>query len=185
MPGRNRALLSEEQAILAKTDSSARTCIFISHFDVAQETSGAIAEYVMNHGGLDVYFDEDDADLELEALLNAPAHVIKCIERGMLISTHILCLVNSDTCGSWWLPYQVGFGKSSNKGVAILKLKGPVELPEYLNISTVLRSTKSLNVYLEALRGTSAKTQEINESLLAHKVMNHPLDNILDWQELT
>ncbi|MGH8397266.1 MAG: hypothetical protein ACRETA_03330 [Gammaproteobacteria bacterium] len=185
MPGRNRALLSEEQAVLAKADKSARSCIYISHFHINREIACAVADYVMNHSGLDVYFDENDADLDLDVLLHAPVRVIKCIERGLLISTHILCLASAATSGCWWLPYEIGYGRSSNKGVAILKLKGPVELPEYLEISTVLRSTRGLNLYLEALRGTGANTQEINETLLAHRVMNHPLDNFLDWQEFT
>jgi len=183
VPGRNRALLSEQQAIAAKAGSSAGSCIFISHFHIDKNIVRAIAKYIMEHGGLDVYFDENDADIELDVLLNDPSRVTKCIERGILLSTHILCLASNETCKSWWIPYAVGFAKSSNKGVAILKLKGSIELPEYLKISTVLRSTKSLNVYLEALRGTGAKKHTISESLLEHKVMNHPLDKILDWQE--
>jgi len=181
--GRNRALLSDQQAIAAKAGESARSCIYISHFHIDKNIVRAIAKYIMEHGGLDVYFDENDADIELDLLLNDPSRATKCIERGILLSTHILCLASKDTCKSWWIPYEIGFAKSSNKGVAILKLRGSVELPEYLKIATVLRSTKSLNVYLEALRGTGAKKHTISESLLEHKVMNHPLDKILDWQE--
>ncbi|MGA9855510.1 MAG: hypothetical protein WBR29_09570 [Gammaproteobacteria bacterium] len=183
MAGRNRALLTEQHALAAKA-GNAGSCIYISHFQIDRNVVHAIANYIMEHGGLDVYFDETDADIEMDALLKEPARVTKCIERGILLSTHILSLVSKETCKSWWIPYAIGFAKSSNKGVAILKLKGSVELPEYLKIATVLRSTKSLNVYLEAVRGTGTKKDAISESLLEHKVMNHPLDNILDWQEL-
>jgi hypothetical protein len=143
MPGHNRALLSEQQAIAAKAGNSSGSCIFISHFQIDRDIVHEIAKYIMEYGGLDVYFDENDAGLELDAVLKDPLGVTKCVERGILLSTHVLCLVNRVACKSWWVPYAIGFAKSSSKGVAILKLKGSVEMPEYLKIATVFAAPKA------------------------------------------
>ena len=80
---------------------------------------------------------------------------------------------------SWWVPYELGFGKRSGKPLSTLKLKGDVPLPAYLEVSEIIRGTKGLNVYLTAIRGTLRKS--LTEALISHTAGNHPLDPYVDW----
>ena len=94
-----------------------------------------------------------------------------------------MCLVSANTVRSWWVPYELGFGKRSGKPLATLKLKDMVELPAYLEVSEIIRGTKSLNQYLSSVKRGLTKTAAVNltESLISHTA-SHPLDNFLDWQ---
>ena len=67
-------------------------------------------------------------DQRLQDAANAgdAVRVTQFIERGVLHSTHIMCLVSASTVKSWWVPYELGFGKRSGKPLSTLKLKGEV-----------------------------------------------------------
>ena len=97
-----------------------------------------------------------------------------------------MCLVSSATVRSWWVPYELGFAKNAGKHLATLKLKGDINLPEYLQISELIRGTTSLNDYLSRVRSgleQLRKSVTLSESLLAATTANHPLDEHLNWNE--
>ena len=56
----------------------------------------------------------------------------------------MLCIVSEKTKHSWWVPYEIGFGKSSNKDIASLLLKdfNLDGIPSYLYISEIIRELK-------------------------------------------
>ena|SRR5713101_1203057 len=111
---------------------------------------------------------------------------IGCDSLGCLSnSTHIMCLVSPNTVRSWWVPYELGFGKKSGKPLATLKLKDTVNLPAYLEISEIINGTKSLNQYLASIKRGLTKTAavQLTESLITHTASPHPLDRYLDWQQ--
>ena len=97
-----------------------------------------------------------------------------------------MCLYSKNTVQSWWVPYEIGYGKRSNSEVSSLKLKGEVKLPAYLEVGVVLLGTKSLNEYLEKLAmhtRSSLKSASVYESLASHTTQQHPLDSYLDWNK--
>lgn len=185
MPGVNRALY--ENRILAKTAVHlGNPCIFLSHISVDKPAVKRIADYITSQGDVDIYFDADDDDLQRAAASGDAVAVTEFIERGLSNCTHVMCLVSANTVKSWWVPYELGFGKKSGKPLATLRLKDAMELPAYLQISEIIRGTKSLNSYLTRVKrglGKSASVTELTESLIRHSVSPHPLDTYLDWQE--
>lgn len=127
-----------------------------------------------------------DDDLQEAANSGNAAAITEFIERGLSNSTHIMCLVSASTVKSWWVSYELGFGKKSGKPLATLKLKDTVQLPAYLEISYIIRGTDSLNQYLTRVRrglSKSATVDSLTESLIRNSAPTHPLDNFLDWNE--
>ena len=133
MSGINRAIY--ENRHLAKASGS---CIFLSHISVDKTAAIAIGNYITQKGDIDIYLDIDDEDLQNAVKLNDPVGITQFIERGLDQSTHIMCLVSKDTVRSWWVPYELGFGKNAKKHLSCLKLKGDVDLPSYLEISEII-----------------------------------------------
>jgi hypothetical protein len=183
--GINRALY--ENRTLAKASAYlGHPCVFLSHISVDKPAVKQIADYITSQGGIDIYLDTDDDDLQRAANSGDAIGVTEFIERGLSNCTHIMCLVSANTVKSWWVPYELGFGKKSEKPLATLRLKDAVDLPAYLQISEIIRGTKSLNLYLTRVKrglSKSSATTELTESLTRHSASPHPLDMYLDWQE--
>jgi hypothetical protein len=180
--GINRAL--HENRHIAKINASIDTpCIFLSHISVDKPTAIALAKYIMNHGGIDVYLDIHDEELQLAVAINDPIGITDFIEQGLSHSTHIMCLVSASTVRSWWVPYELGFAKKAGKHLSTLKVKGEIDLPAYLEISTILRGIESLNDYLTRVRRTLEKRTAsiLSEALIPEYAQRHPLDQYLDW----
>jgi hypothetical protein len=181
MAGINRAL--EENRYIAKINASIDTpCIFLSHISVDKPAAVAVGRYIMNHGGIDVYLDIHDQDLQQAVSQNDPVGITKFIEQGLSHSTHIMCFVSTDTVRSWWVPYELGFAKNAGIDLSTLKLKGEILLPAYLEISDIIRGTESLNDYLKRVR---RRVEKVTASILTERLIphtnSHPLDDYLDW----
>lgn len=183
MAGINRALF--ENRVLAKANESAsRPCIFLSHISIDKAAAIAIGDYVTKQGDIDVYLDINDPELRAAVSSGDPIGITKFIERGLSHSTHIMCVVSASTVHSWWVPYELGFGKKSGKELSTLKLKGKVDLPAFLAISEIIHGTKSLNEYLTRVRRGLAKgmaATALTETLTSYSASPHPLDNYVDW----
>lgn len=180
MAGINRALNES----LSKSSSATTACIFLSHISIDKSSATAIGQYITQHGDIDIYLDVNDPDLQAAVLTNDAARMTRFIERGLSRSTHIMCLVSVDTVRSWWVPYELGFAKNAKQHLSTLKLKGDVELPAYLEISEIIRGTKSLNQYLTAVRSGLTKASAsgpLTKSLIEHYATAHPLDMYLNF----
>jgi len=156
----------------------------LSHISIDKSSAIAIGEYITRHGDIDIYLDVNDPDLQAAVRNEDAARMTRFIERGLSRSTHIMCLVSRDTVRSWWVPYELGFAKNANKHLSTLKLKGDVDLPAYLEISEIIRGTKSLNRYLSAVRSGLTKASAsvpLTKSLLEHYTLSHPLDTYLTY----
>lgn len=190
MAGRNRALpiLGMESFNFHKSYSSVgedKPCIFLSHISIDKAAVKGIAEYIMEKADIDVYLDIHDDDLQRAVSRGDSEEITALIERGISSSSHAMCLISEETVNSWWVPYELGYAKKSGKKISSLKLKGVVELPDFLKIGTLIHGTKSLNEYIEqVIRDYKIIKSHvsINESLESHSNSNHPLDNILDWR---
>lgn len=124
--------------------------IFISHIRIDKAAAIAIGNYI-REAGFDIYLDINDQALQQAMSTGDPNKITQCIEKGLNLSTHLLCLVSESTVNSWWVPYEIGYGKKSNKDIATLRLKGTPSLPEYLKVTTILNGASSLNKYLSNL----------------------------------
>jgi hypothetical protein len=182
--GINRAIYENRQ--LAKANDSANgPCIFLSHISVDKSSAIAIGSYITAQGGIDIYLDNDDKDLQQAVSTHNPVGITQFIERGLSFSTHIMCLVSASTVKSWWVPYELGFAKKAGKYLSTLKLKGDVDLPEFLAIGEIVTGTKSLNNYLTRVRrglGKAVAVDSLTETLIRDSVQGHPLDAYLDWK---
>lgn len=189
MAGRNRALstLAAESYNFNKSYSSVaedKPCIFLSHISLDKAAVKGIADYIMEKADIDVYLDIHDDALQRAVNRGDSEEITALIERGITSSSHAMCLISEETIKSWWVPYELGYAKKSGKEISSLKLKGTVDLPDFLKIGTLIRGTKSLNKYVESIirnHNLTKSCSDINESLESHINSNHPLDNILDW----
>ncbi len=193
--GTNRADLLASYGVasyrLSESSFSADVCIFLSYIHIDRAIAASIGDYIKN-AGFDIYLDLNDQELERAVLTNDAARITRCVENGINASSHLMCLVSEDTVQSWWVPYEIGFGKKGGKKIASLTLKDTKTLPAYLTIGEVLRGTKSLNDYLSRLLRNYITESEIFRSsgsygaersyLSNHTASNHPLDRYLDWR---
>jgi hypothetical protein len=123
--------------------------------------------------------------LQQAAAKGDPFKVTELIEKGISESTHMICLVSENTVRSWWVPYELGFGKNARKDISTLTLKNTVTLPDFLKVGRILRGSKSLNVYLEEICNATRKSllhESSYANLVSASTMVHPLDDYLDWQ---
>lgn len=125
-------------------------CIFISHKYEDLEAAQEVADYITDYG-FDVYLDDRDLKLEKAVDTNNSQGIVACIEDGLNTSTHILVLVTDNTRMSWWVPYETGYAKKGDKGIASLLLKKADDFPDYLKIEKTLSGFEDLTAYLETL----------------------------------
>jgi hypothetical protein len=186
--GRNLANPSINESVYKSNFSSQSKCdicIFLSYTSEDRKTVMTIGEYIQN-AGFDIYLDVYDEELQQAVSHEDPSAITKNIENGLSVSSDIFCIVSEKTVKSWWVPYEIGFGKRAGKSLATLALKDTVTIPSYLEITQILRGTKSLNKYLNEI---GKKSNILLESITtfteknSHYIQNHPLDNYLKWKE--
>jgi hypothetical protein len=191
MAGRNRALPvlgleSYKFNISYASSGEDKPCIFLSHISIDKTAVQGIADYIMEKADIDVYLDIHDDELQTAVYRGDSEEITALIERGIASSSHAMCLISEKTIRSWWVPYELGYAKKSGKEISSLKLKGAVDLPDFLKIGTLIQGTKSLNEYIEKVISDykiKKSYSNIHESLESHSISNHPLDDILDWDE--
>ena len=127
-------------------------CVFISHQKKDANLCKKIAEYIKK-AGIDVYFDENDVDLNRSKKQLNLKGVVSAIQKGINKSSHMLCVISPNTRISQWVPWEVGYGYVKVQNLSVLTLKGlsDDDLPEYLKVVDIIRGTKSLNEYLSKL----------------------------------
>ena len=102
-----------------------------------------------------------------------------------------MCIISRATKLSWWVPYEIGYGKKNGNEISTLPLKElPAnEYPSYLKITRQLTGIKSLNDYLvEILREKTGTPPTVfpsyqastyksfsNASILSESPLYHPL----------
>ncbi|TYS51234.1 toll/interleukin-1 receptor domain-containing protein [Bacillus infantis] len=168
-----------------------RACIFLSHTRLDKDHVIKVGDYIMQ-SGFDIYLDIYDKELQRAADLGDHQAITQCLEKGIVNSTHMLCCLSEKTKHSWWVPYEMGYGKSKEHGIATLLLKDVnlEDIPSYLYISDVIKGIKSLNAYLHKL---SQETESLLEKYAQNDIASpntikefaspHPLDNYLKWRE--
>lgn len=192
--GENRALPSYQGTITKYATATKKPCIFLSHISLDKDTVIKIGNYIMK-AGLDIYLDIYDTNLQSAVINNDDKEITKCIEKGIQDSTDVLCLLSNSTVNSWWVPYELGYGKRCEKVLATMSLKDlSVNLPSYIKITNYISGIKDLNIYIENIlkRYTSETITKFSSyqdssyniskqaSILQESISYHPLRNILN-----
>jgi hypothetical protein len=184
MVGRNLAnptVMKSINSIFGSQQSM--VCVFLSYTNEDRNAVTKIGEYIQN-AGLDIYLDVYDDQLQKAVRSGDPTAITQSIEKGLSYCTHIMCIVSEDTIQSWWVPYEIGYGKKSDKLLSTLTLKHTVTIPSYLEITRLIKGTRGLNEYVKEISKNSQVLLEFASSYVAnnpHTKTQHPLDNYLDW----
>lgn len=99
--------------------------VFISHRQADKPLAEAVAA-VLDAQGVHYWFDRDDEDTRRAAELGMAGDLalVHSIERGIRHCSQMLGLLSAETRGSWWVPYEIGFGRSQHAAVSCLVLTG-------------------------------------------------------------
>lgn len=87
-----------------------------------------------------------------------------------------MCLVSNATQTSWWVPYEVGYAKKSDKKISTLKYKDILDVPSFLKVEDVIRGSKQLNVYLSTIT-----RDKVFDEMKSYNRHGYNLNNYLDW----
>lgn len=181
MAGINRAS-KEFRTFSESRKGTGIKCVFLSHQQKDKDVCRKISDYLLA-ADIDVYFDEDDEDLKVYRQQNRPQGVVDSIKRGINNSSHMLVVISPNTIYSKWVPWEVGYGyERTNLGVLTLKGIKNEELPEYLQTTSVIRGTKSLNEYVARVTGGLQSLMESQNLLKSYYTIGHPLDSYLDYE---
>lgn len=155
--GRNYFSLNESERRMFSVSSSKR--VFVSHKKEDRDLAKKVADYIMD-AGIDVYFDEYDTTINRDD----PKSVVEAIKRGMQHSTHMIVIFTNKTLSSTWVPWEIGYGDATKTDICILKMNDikKSQLPEYMQIVTVLLDINALNQFLARVQNTTTE-KLINE----------------------
>lgn len=152
----NASALNESVRSTLRTKTAAMLsptspCIFLSHKSEDKDAVKKIAEYIRDRG-VDIYLDADDPFLQKAVLAKDDKKITEFIELGIKSSTDLMSILSEKTKGSWWVPYEVGFGRSSELPVATMKLRDVTDLPSFLLVTHIIEGTGSLDKYIDDVK---------------------------------
>ena len=130
--------------------------VFLSHRQADKPLAEAIAD-MLGELGIHYWFDRDDEDTRRAAALGMVGEqaLVHAIERGVRHSTRLLGVLSAGTTGSWWVPYEIGVGRTSGVPVSFLVLasiRSMSALPEYVRLAANYWSVDELLVWAAGLR---------------------------------
>jgi hypothetical protein len=162
---------------------SRRPCVFLSHKREDKDACKKIASYFRD-AGIDYYLDEEDSALQYASSISDPIKITEIIKEGIRASTHMMVVVSDKTYKSLWVPFEVGYGHASILDQEKLKLSEDRIKLSVLTLKDI--AEKTLPDYLQVgyvIKGTKSEKSLINETrIFSSGQMNHPLDNVLNWQ---
>lgn len=132
------------------TASLSKPVVFLSHKSEDKAFVESIGDYFIN-AGIDIYLDKNDFKLQHAVNANDPKRVTECIQEGISKSNYILCIASEKTVGSWWVPYEIGYGKKADKEIASLIKKDVKYIPDYLKIEEIIDGIPGLNNYIKRI----------------------------------
>ena len=169
--GTNRAQITDEITLamyenyINKKDEKG-VCVFISHKSQDSIDAKAIADYI-RLCGIDVYIDLDDNGLKLASITEDSEGIVKHIQKGLGMSTHLLAIISDNTKESWWVPYEIGYAKKASKKISSLVLrKLSDKIPDYLKIEEILISLEDLKEYAKCLICDKNRYRDIFENTI-------------------
>lgn len=108
--------------------------VFLSHNSLDKPTARAIYD-ILKSKGISVYLDERDPNLQVAVSTNDHNGIVQSIESGIAECSNVLVLISPNSQKSWWVPYEIGYGRSLNKDLAYMAIKDVNHIPSFLQIS--------------------------------------------------
>lgn len=121
--------------------------VFLSHKSEDKDFVEAIGNYFLN-AGIDIYLDKNDYKLQSAVQKEDSKKITECIHAGIAKSDYILCFVSRNTVESWWVPYEIGYGKKAGIEIASLVRKDIEDIPDYLKIEKVIENISGINNFI-------------------------------------
>lgn len=134
----------------ASFSTKSKPIVFLSHKSEDKEYVEALGLYLMN-AGINIYLDKNDPVLQRADQDGDAQKVTECIEEGILRSDYILCIVSQKTVTSWWVPFEIGYGKKSNKPIASVIKNDISKVPDYLKIEDIILNIEDMNNYIKKI----------------------------------
>jgi len=144
MDGRN---LFESRATRMFDPKFASSAVFISHSRLDKEKARAVA-HALEASKVYYYFDENDEELQLADEQNDDLKVVRCIENGIEVCSHLLGIISENTKNSWWVPYEIGSPTGRGRKCAHLIDREVKRLPSYIEAARVLVNRAELRDWL-------------------------------------
>lgn len=167
--------------------NSEKPVVFLSHKSEDKNFVEEIGQYLMD-SGINIYLDKNDEDLRTASTEGNALKVTECIHKGISNSDYILCITSKQTINSWWVPYEIGYGKKANKTIATLVKKDVAYIPDFLKIETVIKDIEEMNIFIKKIAKNNLI--KLNENHLIDKGSSaqiqyatpfHPLASYLNY----
>lgn len=123
--------------------------VFLSHRTIDDEYAAAIAEFLRSRS-VPVFLDGVNEAASAK-------QITETVERAVGASQCILVLMTERTRGSWWVPFEIGLGRGSDKWLSTYRF-GQIELPEYLHMLPVLQSCEDLDSFAATYHASVARS---------------------------
>lgn len=151
MSGRNlfQGHLVSKSVSYSESTYTSKPCVFVSYKGDDKRAAQKIVA-LLKAADVDVYFDEDDYMLTVAAAQGDDTAVVKFIEDGIKVSTHILAVISNKTKESWWVSFEIGSGRRKGCHIAYVALEDVTSLPSYLKIATKITADASLATWIKA-----------------------------------
>lgn len=130
--------------------SSKKPVVFLSHKSEDKSFVDSIGNYLMD-AGINIYLDKNDPALQSADRDGNAKQVTECIQKGIEECDYLLCIVSENTKLSWWVPYEIGYGKNAGKHISTLLKKDVDDIPDYLKIEELVRNIDELNKYIKKI----------------------------------
>lgn len=138
------------QNINKSFSSKQKPVVFLSHKSEDKDFVESIGEYLMK-SGINIYLDKNDFKLQTAVAEEDPQKITECIQEGISKSDYILCFVSNKTVKSWWVPYEIGYGKKANKEISTLVREDVEYIPDFLQIEEIIDSIDDINQYIRKI----------------------------------
>lgn len=161
--------------------------VFLSHKSEDKNYVEKIGEYLMS-AGVDIYLDKYDPNLQCATYDGDAKKVTECIQNGIDNSDYILCITSKSTITSWWVPFEIGYGKNAKKHISTLIRKDVTYIPDYLQIEPVMKDISELNSFIKKITKNYGiplnESYTINKSASTGQIQyassSHPLSSYLN-----
>src|SRR5436190_2031603 len=110
--GRFGSIAEVNEAGLLKKATPEGPSIFLSHIRGDREMVKKYGEYIKERG-IDIYLDVYDKELQKAEADGNHGKVTEFIEAGIRTCTDVMIFLSNATRTSWWVPYEIGYAKSS------------------------------------------------------------------------
>lgn len=172
-----RSIDLRDSGKITEIKRDANACIFISHRQADSKSAEAIAQYILLNTDNNVYIDTMDYDLNNPGKQKDPKDVVTAIDSALAFSTHLLGVISDNTRGSWWVPYEFGGTRLQNKPTAFTLLSGVEELPEYMQVSQLIKDVHELNHWVKQLPNNNIRKSYSYQDVIVPNLPRVRYDN--------